>query len=90
MNNESTYHTLDEIRLRKAQLTTDIVKDSNRLATLWNDLFHKPKEKATPTQRLSGLISTGAGVLDGLILGWKLYRKLGGGKDLRIFGRRRK
>ena len=25
------------------------------------------------------MMKTGAGVLDGLILGWKLYRKFGGG-----------
>jgi len=74
----SNYKSLDEIRLRKAQLRTDLTKDSNKIAGLWNELMHKPKDKNTPTQRFSGVISTGAGILDGLILGWKLYRKFGG------------
>ena len=37
MNNQhihqsSDYHTLNDIRLRKAQLRTDITKDGNRIA----------------------------------------------------------
>ena len=43
------YRTLDEIRLRKAQLLTDITKDSNKIRTLWDDIFHPKKDKATPT-----------------------------------------
>ncbi|MBQ7421152.1 MAG: hypothetical protein IJV27_03290 [Prevotella sp.] len=85
INNEitsPTYKSLSEIRLRKAQLLTDITKDNNKMRNMWNEIFHKPKDKVTPTQRFSGLMSTGAGVLDGLILGWKLYRKLGGKKKL--------
>ena len=56
---DSEYKSLNDIRLRKAQLLTDL------------------------TKRFSGLINTGAGVLDGLILGWKLYRKFGGMKTSR-------
>ena len=41
-------------------------------------LMHKPKDKNTPTQRFSGAFNVGAGVLDGLILTWKLYRMFGG------------
>lgn len=71
-----SYHTLDEIRLRKAQLLTDIAKDNNQIRKLWNNLFHKPsKGRQTPSKRLSNWMSTGASVFDGLILGWKLYRK---------------
>lgn len=74
------YRTLDEIRLRKAQLLTDITKDSNKIRTLWDDIFHPKKDKATPTSRFANTMKMGAGIVDGLILGWKLYRKLGGGK----------
>ena len=80
---DSEYKSLNDIRLRKAQLLTDLTKDSNKIADLWNQLMHKPKNKNTPTQRFSGLINTGASVLDGLILGWKLYRKFGGIKTSR-------
>lgn len=70
------YHNLDEIRLRKAQLLTDIAKDSNQVEKLWNRLFHKQSGgKETPSKRLSGLVSTGASVFDAFMLGWKLYRK---------------
>ena len=84
------YKSLNDIRLRKAQLRSDIIKDSNKIAGLWNELVHKPKDNSTPTKRFSGMITTGAGVLDGAILGWKLYRKLGGKqpsplKGLKIF-----
>lgn len=81
----SEYRTLSEIRLRKAQLITDITKDSNKIQSLWNRLFHSHKEANTPTQRFSGLMSTGAGILDGLILGWKIYRKFGGKKKTGFF-----
>lgn len=74
------YKSLDEIRLRKAQLLTDITKDSNKIQGIWDGIFHKPKDKALPTKRFSGLMTTGAGILDGLILGWKLYRKFKGKK----------
>ena len=56
MNNQhlhqsSDYHTLNDIRLRKAQLRTDITKDGNRIAGLWDELVHKPKDTNTPTQK---------------------------------------
>ena len=94
MNNQhlhqpSDYHTLNDIRLRKAQLRTDITKDGNKIAGLWDELAHKPKDRNTPTQRFSGAISTGAGILDGLILGWKLYRKFSGRQPGNILGKRK-
>ena len=92
MNNQhlhqpSDYHTLNDIRLRKAQLRTDIIKDGNRIAGLWNELVHKPKAKNTPAQRFSGAVSTGAGILDGLILGWKLYRTFGSRRSGNFLGK---
>ena len=74
----TNYRSLNDIRLRKAQLRTDLTKDSNKIAGLWNELMHKPKDKNTPTQRFSGAFNVGANVLDGLILTWKLYRMFGG------------
>lgn len=72
-----TYRTLDEIRLRKAQLLTDITKDSNHIQRLWDNLFHPAKSagKKSTGKRMSSIVSAGANVVDGLILGWKLYRK---------------
>ena len=61
----TNYRSLNDIRLRKAQLRTDLTKDSNKIAGLWNERF-------------SGAFNVGANVLDGLILTWKLYRMFGG------------
>ncbi|MCK9344292.1 MAG: hypothetical protein LIR46_13110 [Bacteroidota bacterium] len=82
MNSELSEHiaykSIAEIRLRKAILLKDIEKDSNKVRNQWNSLFYKPTElnKNTPTaKRINTLLSTGAGVLDAFILGWKLYRR---------------
>ncbi|MGG6544895.1 UNVERIFIED_CONTAM: hypothetical protein NY100_05625 [Prevotella sp. 15_C9] len=79
-SHEPVYKTLSEIRLRKAQLQTDIAKDNQRMSKLWNDVFHNENRSTSPTRRLSGFMNTGAGIIDGLLLGWKLYRRFGGGK----------
>uniref|UniRef100_A0AB33JHA3 Uncharacterized protein n=5 Tax=unclassified Prevotella TaxID=2638335 RepID=A0AB33JHA3_9BACT len=72
-----TFRSLSDIRLRKEVLLNEIQNDDKRIKILWNDLFHAPKEmvSSTPSKRFSGLMSTGAGLFDGIILGWKLYRK---------------
>lgn len=77
----TSYRNLDDIRRRKDELLTDITKDSTTMENLWYGLFHKPDNLVTtPTSRFSGMMKTGVGILDGIILGWKLYRKFGGGK----------
>jgi hypothetical protein len=71
------YKSLAELRMRKKILLNDIQKDDEQIKELWDNLFHKRSSSiaSTPTRRFSGLINTGAGILDGIILGWKLYRK---------------
>ena len=75
-----TYKTLDEIRLRKAQLRTELTKDNHKIQGMWNGLFHTPKSQVRPTSRMSSIMKGSVGVLDAAILGWKLYRKFGGKK----------
>lgn len=87
-NQSTDYHTLTELRQRKAQLLEDIAKDDKRVKALWAQLFYRPKTNDTPSQRITNMITTGGGILDGLILGWKLYRKFGKKGSIRIFGRR--
>ena len=84
----TNYRSLNDIRLRKAQLRTDLTKDSNKIAGLWNELMHKPKDKSSPSKFFSGVITNGAGVLDGAILVWKLYRKFGGKKPNGMLGKK--
>ena len=69
--------SLEDLQARRDLLREEIIKDDEQIKALWNDLFHKPAMLASssPSKRLAGILSTGAGVLDGVILGWKLYRK---------------
>lgn len=78
--NQPLYHSLTDIQTRKDELRKDMKSDSEKIKMLWSDLFKKPSEDTllTPTRRFSGLLNTGAGILDGVILGWKLYRKFRG------------
>ncbi len=74
----SSYQSIEEIRLRKAALQKEIEADSAKIDEKWHSLFKKPEalsKSATPSQRISGIISSVAGVLDGILLVWKLYRK---------------
>ncbi len=87
--------SLKDIRLRKAELKSEILKDSSKIQAIWNNLVHNPKDAITPTQRFGNMFSTGTNIVDGLILGWKLYRRFGGKKKIdygkkSFFSRKRK
>jgi ribosomal protein L9 len=76
--NAPTYTTLRSIEERKKQLLKDIRRDNQQINKLRKQLF--PKQTALTTRRgrkmnMQGLMSTSAGVFDGLLLVWKLYRK---------------
>lgn len=81
MNNESTtitYKSLADIRLRKEILRNDILKDDHKIQGLWKSLFHKPaiaNSNAKPSERIQSLMNNSVGIVDGLLLAWKLYRK---------------
>jgi hypothetical protein len=71
------YTSLEQIRDSKGLLQGDLRNSEKQIQQLWGQLFTKPEPLSalTPTKRFSSLLSTGAGILDGVILGWKLYRK---------------
>ncbi len=85
---QPAFSTLGEIRLRKAQLMTEITKDNQRIKKHWDDIFRRPQQKKTPSKKMTNLLGTGAGILDGALLGWKLYRKLNGKEGISLFGRK--
>lgn len=87
---QQIYTSLAEIQAYKAEVRKEIRKDEENIATLWHNLFHDEEEKypATPAQKLSRMITIGGGVFDGLLLGWKLYRKFKGTTSL--FNRKRR
>lgn len=71
------FSSLAEIEEYKAELIGMIHDSEQDISSLWDKLFQKsdtPSVK-TPTQRIMSMVHMGSGVLDGLILGWKLYRK---------------
>ena len=76
--NAPTYTTLRSIEERKMQLLKEIRKDNHQINKLRKQLFAKPTALTTRRGKkmsMQGLMTTSAGVFDGLLLVWKLYRK---------------
>ena len=78
--NTQTFCSLADIRARKDQLRNEIYADEEKISSLWSDLFYKKEsqEPATPVQ-----------LIDGIILGWKIYRKFKGNRPL-LFKKKRR
>lgn len=76
-NSEYPFDSLQEIRLRKAKLKGEINTLERSMGKLWDSVFHEKEKKGvmTPSKRISQIITTGAGVFDGAMLAFKLYRK---------------
>lgn len=91
-NNEinNHYNSLDEIRIRREALAKDIDASEDRIRNLWSTLFAKEETPRyeTPSKRVQRLVSTGAGLFDAALLGWKLYRKFSGKSLLPKFRKR--
>lgn len=72
------YNSLEDIRYQKEMLQIDLYKNEQQIAYLWKELL-KPAEalqkNASTSKRLIGLFNVGTNILDGAILGWKLYKK---------------
>lgn len=70
------YNSLRDLKEYKDALNKQLKADEDEIKRLWGDLFRPVKSgPKTPTQRIHSALSLGTGVIDGLILGWKLYRK---------------
>ena len=68
--------SLTDIRNYKDEVKEEIDKDEEHIAELWNELFHKEDNASqTKAQRFTKMLSLGTGLFDGVMLGWKLYRK---------------
>ena len=75
--------SLTDIRNLKMGLRKQINEKENTISSLWHDLFHKEEiEPHTKAQKMTKLLSLGAGAFDGVMLGWKLYRKFKSGSAL--------
>lgn len=88
-NGERQFRSLTDIRDYKEDLRKQIERDESSIAEKWDDLFHKEEpEPQNKAQKITKMLSLGTGVFDGVMLGWKLYRKYKEGAFL--FGRRKK
>lgn len=86
---ERHFGSLADIRTYKEELRKQIDKDETLIADRWNDLFHSSEDTSGGrAQKLTRMLSLGTGVFDGVMLGWKLYRKYQEGRFL--FGGRKK
>lgn len=73
------FKSLSDIRLKKQLLQEEIKKDDQAIKDLWNGIFHKKElTSSTPSKRINALLTVGSGIVDSLILGWKLYHKFSG------------
>lgn len=72
------YNDINDIIQKKEELRKAITQKEKEINILWDDVFH-PKEEntfSTPSQRLLRYANTGLCLMDGMLLGWKLYRRL--------------
>ena len=75
------YHSLEEIRLRKEELSEAIQQDSTKFSSLWNQTFVK-REGNSKGEYISGLIANGVTAIDAFLLIRKLVKNYGS-----IFGK---
>ena len=82
--------SLELLRARKRLIRAELDKSEEKLGDIWNDVFHSQEKEETnsPTMKAMAFITSAAGVIDGVVLGWKLYRKLGG--SFHLFGKKKK
>lgn len=70
---------INDIENKKRLLQQAIEKKEQEIGRLWDDLFTPPAKNSfeTPSQRMMRYAHNSVGIIDGAILGWKLYRKFG-------------
>ena len=80
----NSYHTLEEIRQRKDELTQELNGDSEKMGKLWNKVFVK-REDTTKGEFVSSMISNGVMAVDAFLLFRKLKKNYNA-----LFGSRKK
>lgn len=68
-----TYHTLDEIRERKEQLSEELQKDNTQFSTLWNQLFVKRKD-VSKGEFIASMVTNSITAIDAFLLVRKLLK----------------
>ena len=74
--------TPDDLKKKCDSMQTDIASKEKSLKKQWNSLVNEEEPVVlSPTKRVLSWISDSSNVIDGALLGWKLYR---------IFGKKKK
>lgn len=68
------FNSVDEIRARKSIVRKKIGTEEQAIGRLWKNLTRK-NETPSSGGRFMKVFNIGAGVFDGVMLGWKLYKK---------------
>lgn len=76
IKNATTYHTLDEIRLRKEELQEKIQGDNQKFASMWNQLFLQ-REKGSKGDYIAEIVSNAFVAFDAFMLVRKLLKTYG-------------
>ena len=86
------YQSLADIQAEKDVLHKQIDEKENEMSQLWDELFHEEVDTAlmTPSQRMMKYANTALGCFDGVMLGWKLYRRVSGGGRIHLFGKKKR
>lgn len=74
---KTTYNTLEEIQLRRNQLSEDIEREGEQIAVLWGDLF-KRNEDSTRGEQIATLITNSITAIDVFLLVRKLIKNYSG------------
>lgn len=79
-----TYHTLEEIQIRKEKLQSDIQQESDQIGMLWHTLY-SPQKASSKGELVANLLANSITAIDGFLLVRKLMKTYG-----YIFNRKKK
>ena len=79
-----TYHTLEEIQIRKEELQSNIQQENDQIGILWRTLF-APQKASSKGELAANLVANSITAIDGFLLVRKLMKSYG-----RIFSRKKK
>ena len=71
-----TYHTLEEIQIRKEELQSNIQQENDQIGILWRTLF-APQKASSKGELVASLVSNSITAIDGFLLMRKLIKTYG-------------
>ncbi|MBR4276453.1 MAG: hypothetical protein IKQ32_05755 [Prevotella sp.] len=72
--------SLKTLQAKRHSVKMEMSQKESELKRLWDGLFHKEQSVSTafsPTKRALSFISSSTVIIDGMLLGWKLYNRFG-------------